>query len=95
MDRAKKRESDRRHRLKKKARAIAYLGGKCVHCETTDELEFDHIDSSSKSFAIAKAWNRRWEVLVVELDKCQLLCRPCHRVKSVVHGDLSWKSLPI
>lgn len=55
--------------------AIAYLGGKCVQCGKTDELEFDHIDPSTKVMTIARASSRNEEFFWKEVDKCQLLCK--------------------
>lgn len=63
------------------------LGGKCVICGTTENLEFDHIDPKTKEFAISQARSVSQERLDVELKKCQLLCYGCHRHKSVQNGD--------
>lgn len=71
----------------RKLECIAYLGGMCVRCGTTDDLEFDHINAEEKSFDITSCMNRRWEVLVQELDKCQLLCHFHHREKTVECGE--------
>jgi hypothetical protein len=71
----------------RRERAIAYLGGQCVRCGTTDQLEFDHVDRATKSYLITANLNRRWEVLVQELDKCQLLCHDCHRAKTRECGE--------
>ena len=34
--------------------AVAKLGGKCVVCETTGQLEFDHIDPATKESKLRK-----------------------------------------
>lgn len=68
--------------LKRKQKAMDYLGGKCVDCNTTNVLQFDHIDPSTKSFDIGRNLNRKWEVLSKELDKCVLRCKSCHLTKS-------------
>jgi hypothetical protein len=69
-------------RQENKKWAIALLGGKCVICETTDNLEFDHIIYSTKSFTIGACLTNTREVLTKELEKCQLLCTNCHREKN-------------
>ena len=63
---------------------IGYLGGECKKCSSVEQLEFDHIDRATKSFAITKYWNRKWEIIKPELDKCQLLCHDCHKEKTKV-----------
>ncbi len=57
------------------------LGGKCVRCGTTENLEFDHIDPSTKVFAISAELSKAWDALVEEASKCQLLFRTCHVAK--------------
>ena len=58
------------------------LGGKCVECGSTEALEFDHIDPSTKSFNISAGYHKPKEVLENELSKCQILCNKCHIQKS-------------
>jgi hypothetical protein len=68
--------------FRRRNEAVIYLGGKCVDCGTTEALEFDHKDPKQKSFAIGKAFaGMKLEKLYVEVDKCELRCRPCHLVK--------------
>lgn len=68
------------------------LGGKCVVCGSTDDLEIDHIDRRLKSFTISAKWDSPMDVLLEELKKCQLLCSTHHAEKSaremsVGHGE--------
>lgn len=62
-----------------------YLGGSCAECGEDDfsELQFDHIDPSTKVFTIAHGWSRKKQIVYEELDKCQLLCRNCHEEKTI------------
>lgn len=72
-----------------KARAIEYKGGKCMicgYCKYSGALVFHHIDPSQKDFGIAQNRSRRWERVVIELDKCVLLCGNCHQE---VHAGLA------
>ena len=72
---------ERYHR--RRAMIIENLGGECAHCSSTEQLEIDHIDRSTKSFDIGKAisgWAE--ERIQRELDKCQLLCKDCHLEKT-------------
>lgn len=63
-------------------RAIKILGGVCVECGSTKNLEIDHIDPKTKTFTLANATAFKWETLEAELPKCQVLCRSCHAEKS-------------
>jgi hypothetical protein len=61
----------------------ALLGGKCCKCSAVENLQFDHIDRATKSFNIAEKLNSKsYDVLLQEVKKCQLLCHPCHKLKS-------------
>lgn len=68
----------RKHRAKKKAWAIEFLGGKCENCGSKDKLEFNHIDPVDKRFTIGSNLGRNKRILTAELLKCQLLCHDCH-----------------
>lgn len=64
---------------KRREDAIKQLGGSCISCGSTKDLEFDHVDPQEKDFSMAKGSsfsNARWQE---ELAKCQLLC--CHTEK--------------
>ena len=60
---------------------IQQLGGKCVICGSTENLEFDHIDKHAKSFGVSSHLSYSLESVKTELDKCQLLCHECHVIK--------------
>lgn len=64
------------------------LGGKCVGCGAVNDLQFDHIDPSTKEFEISKARSVSRVRLLRELKKCQLLCRSCHLKKGRENGDV-------
>jgi hypothetical protein len=67
-----------------KAKAVKYLGGKCVDCEFTGHpvaFDFDHKDPTQKEFKISGKYIFRWKELKKELDKCDLRCCRCHRIK--------------
>tara|TARA_E500000318_G_scaffold39978_1_gene38419 strand:- start:234 stop:671 length:438 start_codon:yes stop_codon:yes gene_type:complete len=78
---ARERKQNRRKIL------IEHLGGKCCGCGTTENLQFDHLDRTQKSFTIGKCLDHSMEKLLAEADKCQLLCSNCHEVKSLINHD--------
>ena len=41
-------------------------------------LEFDHIDPATKSYNICDMGHKSWEKIQAEIDKCRILCKPCH-----------------
>lgn len=60
------------------------LGSRCGVCKSTKNLEFDHINPATKSFSVSKLWARKdFPKVLKELKKCQLLCRKCHKKKTL------------
>lgn len=85
---------------RRKAEAVAALGGKCAVCGSTDRLEIDHRDRDNKSFTVCRKIAGVSEAkLAEELAKCQLLCWEHHNLKTLeetgrkvakgTHGTLS------
>lgn len=75
----------------RRAEALETLGGKCVICGTTEDLEIDHIDADDKEIPLNKMWSIAKARFLQELDKCQLLCKEHHKEKS--RTDMSRKAL--
>lgn len=72
-----------------KQEAIAQLGGVCVVCGIADDLEFDHVDPSTKLFQISgRGLDKPRALIAAELLKCQLLCRPHHLEKTRAEASL-------
>jgi hypothetical protein len=88
---------------RRRAEAIAKLGGQCVRCGTTENLEIDHKDPATVDRRMRQGrggmWTASEERFQAELAKCQLLCHSCHRSKTLedrgfkpakgTHGTLS------
>ena len=74
-----------RYRQRRKE-ALLHLGGKCVKCESTEDLQFDHIDRKTKKFTIAHIWLHSKEKFWKEIEKCQLLCFSCHSKKTILES---------
>lgn len=69
--------------LKRKIEIVESLGGKCSRCGYADNLaafHFHHRDPKVKSFRLdlRAISNRKIEAVLLEVDKCILLCANCH-----------------
>lgn len=71
----------KRHRIKKKL--VEYKGGKCEICgynKCLNALDFHHKNPEEKEFALNTAnYNKSFDKLKNEVDKCVLVCSNCHR----------------
>lgn len=71
----------RRQEIKKQA--VEYKGGKCLDCGRKDEryyiYDFHHPDNNKERNISDSAV--KFETLKAELDKCELLCAICHRIR--------------
>lgn len=88
LDDSKRKERDKNielvgsYRRRNSIRAKEYLGNKCLICgyeKCIQALEFHHLIPEEKRFFLASNFNKKWEYIVKELDKCILLCSNCHR----------------
>ena len=63
-------------------RRIEWLlaNGLCTKCGSWDDLNIDHIDPKLK--ISHKVWSWSKERREIELAKCQVLCNPCHKLKT-------------
>src|SRR6516162_1428247 len=89
MNKQERREYDNTRWRRRRKILVAALGGQCMRCGATEDLEFDHIDPEIKSFTISSSLLVPWEQLLAELGKCQLLCHPCHAVKTAENNEHS------
>jgi|688.fasta_scaffold663326_1 hypothetical protein len=69
-----------KRREQQRAIAIDYCGGKCSNCKNDDYdvLTFHHRDPKEKKFNLCNSWQKKWEVLKEEIEKCDLMCANCH-----------------
>lgn len=78
------REYQKKRYAERKAWAYQTLGGVCARCgDETGPFEIDHIVPEDKGFDISEGFSKfSLTRLSGELEKCQLLCRPCHHLKT-------------
>lgn len=63
------------------ARRAAFFSGKsCAQCGSTQNLELDHVDPSTKIHHAIWTW--RESRRLAEASKCQALCHDCHLAKT-------------
>ena len=56
----------------------------CEDCETHEgKLEHHHPDPTTKLYNVSKMCSRSLDALEDELEKCVVLCRPCHKKRHV------------
>ena len=67
-----------------KEKAIEYKRGKCTICGYNAHpaaLDFHHTNPQEKEVTWDKLRLRSWDKIIIELDKCVLLCANCHRIE--------------
>lgn len=70
----------RRCQIKKQM--LEYKGNKCEKCGYTTEnwrnLSFHHLEKDDKKFDLSLSYQKSWDEIKIELDKCILVCHHCH-----------------
>lgn len=78
----------------KKLHLIAYKGGKCLDCGGSFPqccYDFDHRLPAEKAFTISSKMGRPLSELMLEADKCDLVCANCHRIRTAGNPLISAK----
>jgi len=98
IDHRRKRRSEKTYRYQKKRRRqlktqlVATRGGRCLDCAYVGPpaaFDFHHRDATSKRFGIG-TFSGGWDELLVEAEKCDMLCANCHRLRHAA-DDLASK----
>lgn len=81
--------------LSNKRKAVEYLGGQCIDCGLRTDIyevyDFDHINPIEKEVAVSSLMHRRkWDDILPELQKCELRCANCHRIKHRFNRPTRW-----
>ena len=69
-------------RIVRRKELVELYGAACVVCgysKCTDALQFHHRDPATKLFELGRNnMNKRWNEILAEAAKCDLLCANCH-----------------
>ena len=80
-------------------RFYALLRASNAHCIDCGEsrlvlLDFDHIDPTTKINHVSRLLDHKFETLLREIDKCEIRCANCHRLKTAEqfgYRKLDWE----
>lgn len=75
-------EIQNKKRILLKYQLLKAKGGKCSICgydKNSSALEFHHLDAIEKDFAISSSSTTNFDKLLLEVEKCIILCANCHR----------------
>ena len=56
------------------------LGGKCIECNSIENLTFHHKNPELKVNAVTNLAHCLYSIFLEEVKKCVLLCRACHEI---------------
>lgn len=81
-----------KRRLRNQEYVNALKNNPCTDCGNTFHfvaMDFDHRDKKEKHKSISRMVNEGISVLGIqkEIDKCDLVCANCHRVRTYLRGD--------
>lgn len=82
----RRQEANRQERVEARDFVWSLKIGPCTDCGNTYPpyvMDFDHINGD-KEINVAEAANRRWskERILQEIEKCELVCANCHRIRT-------------
>lgn len=84
-DRRKRiRECDNKRRAKLSQQINEYKTKKgCADCGITDArvLDFDHLRDKKFNISYGRGYFS-WEKLLIEIEKCEVVCANCHRIRT-------------
>jgi hypothetical protein len=77
-------QEHRRRRDERMAKVAQLIGDTCIDCGSTDRIEYDHVDPSTKFKSIVQmAYTSGEERFWAEVEKCVPRCHDCHMDKTL------------
>ena len=79
-----KQQDYQKHWMRNRRLIWIIANGPCKVCQSTENLEVDHIDPSLKTMQPRQLWSMsdKNEKKIKELENCQVLCKGCHKKKT-------------
>lgn len=84
----RRKETQRRYDKRRVASGTAFLAwlkdGPCTDCSRsypTECMDFDHA-RDKKACDVSSMKNRTWRAIFDEVEKCDLVCANCHRIRT-------------
>jgi hypothetical protein len=78
----------------KKHELVVYKGALCADCKGAFPdccFQFDHRDPHTKSFTISSKMSRPISEMMIEADKCDLVCANCHAIRTANNPEVGKK----
>lgn len=76
---------------------LQYIKGKsCIDCGTKDTrvFEFDHLGDKIKDVSVLVSGGYSVKKIKQELEKCEIVCANCHRIRTFERSDCYRNILP-
>ncbi len=61
---------------------------KCGYNKCPNALHFHHKDPSIKEYTISQNYHLDWNILLKEIEKCEVICANCHAEEHFNHEDI-------
>lgn len=77
-----------------KRKIVAMKGNRCHDCGGVFPdycYDLDHRDPAQKAFIISQGYHKPLTEFTAELDKCDLVCAICHRIRTHCHPAIIQK----
>lgn len=77
------------HQAKRRAMLDELKNKPCMDCGGTfppECMDFDHREGEVKLLRIGSQLRRKWESVLAEIAKCDLVCANCHRIRTKNRG---------
>lgn len=66
----------------------------CGYAENPVALDFDHRDQELKTLGVSSMLTYSWRKITEELDKCDVRCANCHRIRTQALGHSGYRRRP-